>query len=226
MFFTTINITKEEMLNIFQRLLYILGTISPYAIITSICYGGRISYSVYAKWIEKSNEINANAIPIKSQKISVIILAVPEYVWIIIAVSAILLIYHILFLKISLNSLPQMDFHANKSPEENDGFAKGLGFIYLLPIIEWILTEKIFNVSEQASGWFLLIIGILAFFISLFANKSYDSPVYWIMGYHFHTIQTDKSKSYVLMSRKKHFRNKDQVKRIIRLFEDLLINVS
>ena len=58
MFFTTINITKEEMINIFQRLLYILGTISPYAIITSICYGGRISYSVYAKWIEKSNEIN------------------------------------------------------------------------------------------------------------------------------------------------------------------------
>lgn len=226
MFFTVINIIKKEMINTFQRLLYILGTISPYAIITSICYGGRISYSVYAKWIEESNEINVNAVSTKCQKISVIISAVPGYVWIIIAVSAILLIYHILFLKISLNNLPQMDFHANKSPEENDGFAKGLGFVYLLPIIEWILTEKIFNVSEQASGWFLLIIGILAFFVSLFENKSYGSPVYWIMGYHFHTIQADKSKSYVLMSRIKHFRNKDQVKRTIRLFEDLLIDVS
>lgn len=142
MFFTVINIIKKEMINTFQRLLYILGTISPYAIITSICYGGRISYSVYAKWIEESNEINVNAVSTKCQKISVIISAVPGYVWIIIAVSAILLIYHILFLKISLNNLPQMDFHANKSPEENDGFAKGLGFVYLLPIIEWILNRK------------------------------------------------------------------------------------
>lgn len=214
------------MINTFQRLLYIFGTISPYAIITSICYGGRISYSVYAKCIDESNEINVNAVPTKCQKIYAIISAVPGYVWIIIAVSAILLIYHIIFLKFSLNNLTQMDFHANKSPEENDGFAKGLGFVYLLPIIEWILTEKIFNVSEQASGCFLFIIGIIAFFVSLFANKSYGSPVYWIMGYHFHTIQADKSKSYILMSRKKHFRNKDQVKRTIRLFEDLLIDVS
>lgn len=214
------------MINAFQRLLYILGTISPYAIITSICYGGSISYSIYTKWIEASNEISVNEVPTKCQKISVIISAVPGCVWIIIAVSAIVLIYHILFLRISLNNLPQMDFHANKSPEENDRFAKGLGFVYFLPIIEWILTENIFNVSEQASGWFLFIIGVLAFFVSLFANKSYGSPVYWIMGYHFHTIQADESKSYVLMSRIKHFRNKEQVKRTIRLFEDLLIDVS
>ena len=142
------------MINGFQRLLYILGTLSPYAIIASVCYGGRISYSEYEKWIE---EINVNITPTKFQKISFIISAVPEYVWIIIAVSAILLIYHVLFLRISLCNLSSMDFHANNTPEENDDFAKGLGFVYLIPIIEWIITEKIFDISEQASGWFLFI---------------------------------------------------------------------
>lgn len=211
------------MINVFQRLLYILGTLSPYTIITSLCYGGRISYSAYEKWVE---ERNVNAVPTKCQKISFIISEVPEYVWIIIAVSVIFLIYHILFLKISLCNLSSMDFHANNTPEESDDFAKGLGFVYLIPIIEWILTEKIFDINEQASGWFLFIIGSLAFGVSIFANKTYGSPVYWIIGYHFHIIQADKSKPYVLMSRRKHYRNKNQVKRTIRLFENLLIDVS
>lgn len=182
------------MINAFQRFLYILGTISPYGIITSICFGVRVAHSLY--------------------------------ILIILILSVLLLIYHIFFLRLSFNNLPCMDFYANEAPKENDEFAKGFGFVYLIPIIEWILTKNVFDVSERSSGWFLLIIGCFAFLISLFSNKSYGSPVYLIMGYHFHTIQADGSKSYVLMSRVKHFRNKKQVRRTIRLFEDLLIDAS
>ena len=129
-------------------------------------------------------------------------------------------------LKISLRNLSRMDFHASSTPEEKDEFALGLGAAYLLPIIEWIVTENIFDNDEQISMWFLLAIGIIAFFICLFANKSYGSPVYWLMGYHFHNVQFEGGKPYVLMSKTRSFRNKRQIKRVIRLFEDFLIDVS
>ncbi len=201
------------MINVFQRLLYILGTISPYSIITSICFGVRVVCSAYKKCIEEYNKINVGDVITIWQKVYVICSYVPRYIWIIFLLSLLLLVYHIFFLRFSLNNLLRMDFHANEALEENDDFAKELGFVYLIPIIEWILTANIFDISEQVSGFFLLTVGWLTFFISLVVNKSYGSPVYLIMGYYFHTIQADGSKHYVLMSRVKNFRNKDQVKK-------------
>ena len=119
-----------------------------------------------------------------------------------------------------------MDFFPEATPEENDDFAKGLGVTYFLPIIEWIITKGIYNVDERISGYFLLAIGVIAVLISLIVNKSYGSPVYMLAGYHFHTVGTEASKTYILMSKKKHFRNKNQVRRVVRLFEDFLIDVT
>ena len=130
------------------------------------------------------------------------------------------------FIKIVIKKAAPMDFFPESTPEENDDFAKGLGVAYFLPLIEWIVTKNILDVNESVSGCFLLLIGVFAVVISLIANKSYGSPLYMLAGYHFHTIQTENSKSYVLMSKKKHFRNRTQVYRVIRLFEDLLIDVT
>lgn len=214
------------MINGFQRTLYVLGTISPYTIISSICLGIRISYSEYQKWLCEWTKVNINlSIPCK-QQIVVIGSSIPCYIYVAIILSISALIYHILFLKISLRNLSEMDFRASGAPEENDGFAQGLGAVYLLPVLEWIITANIFDYGEQTSVCFLFFMGIVAFLICLFANKTYGSPVYWIMGYHYHTVQAEGSKPYILMSKTKHFRNKNQVKRVIRLFENLLIDVS
>ena len=97
---------------------------------------------------------------------------------------------------------------------------------YLLPVIEWIVTKGIFDIDERANGYFLLVTGVIAVVVSLIVNKSYGSPVYMMAGYHFHTVQTENSKTYILMSRKKHFRNKNQVRRVNRLFEDFLIDAT
>ncbi len=214
------------MINGFQRMLYILGTISPYTIIASICLGIRISHSEYKNWLCEWAEANHDLSVTFKQQMTVVCSAIPYYIWFSLIFSTVVLIYHILFLKISLRNLPQMDFYASGAPEENDGFAQGLGAAYLFPIIEWSITANIFDYEEQVSVWFLFGVGVAAFLIGLFANKSYGSPVYWIMGYHFHTVQTEGSKPYILMSKTKHFRNQNQVKRVIRLFEDLLIDVS
>lgn len=214
------------MINSFQRILYVLGTISPYSIIASISLAARISISEYQKWIDAWTKVNTNSSVTLKQQIVVLRSSIPCHIWIIIKLSIVILIYHIMFLKISLRNLSRMDFHASSTPEEKDEFALGLGAAYLLPIIEWIVTENIFDKDEQISMWFLLAIGIIAFFICLFANKSYGSPVYWLMGYHFHNVQFEGGKPYVLMSKTRSFRNKRQIKRVIRLFEDFLIDVS
>ena len=160
------------------------------------------------------------------EKIKIAVEMTPWSLWFLLGVSIIILIYHWQFIKAAIKKIAPMDFFPESTPEENDDFAKGLGAAYFFPLIEWIVTENIFDVDEWVSGCFLLVIGICAVIVSLVANKSYGSPVYMLSGYHFHTIQTENSKTYVLMSKKKHFRNKEQVHRVIRLFEDLLIDVT
>lgn len=160
------------------------------------------------------------------ERVKNVVEAVPLHLWILLGVSVICLIYHWFFIKIVIKKAAPMDFFPESTPEENDDFAKGLGVAYFLPLIEWIVTKNILDVNESVSGCFLLLIGVFAVVISLIANKSYGSPLYMLAGYHFHTIQTENSKSYVLMSKKKHFRNRTQVYRVIRLFEDLLIDVT
>ena len=54
MFFTVINVIKEEMINTFQRLLYILGTISPVSYTHLDVYKRQIQSFADFAMIEKS----------------------------------------------------------------------------------------------------------------------------------------------------------------------------
>lgn len=212
------------MINSIQKILYILGTISPYSMIASACYGGQVSVNRCKQWFVDM-EVSERAIN-NEEILNCFITSAPFVSWLFIAISAILLVYHLCFLRIANKRLAPMDFFPEATPEENDDFAKGLGVTYFLPIIEWIITKGIYNVDERTNGYFLLEIGVIAVLISLVVNKSYGSPVYMLVGYHFHTVETEASKTYILMSKKKHFRNKNQVRRVVRLFEDFLIDVD
>ena len=210
-------------INSVQRFLYVLGTVSPYALVASLCYGLQVAADYFAKWaaVQPANQVISSV-----ERLKILIEGVPAVSWILAVLSVMLIMYHVMFLNIVLKKLSPMDFLPESTPEENDGFAKGLGVTYVLPIIEWLITKNIFAIDERTSGVFLLIIGICAVIVSLFANKSYGSPVYLIAGYHFHIVRTATSKSYILMSKRKNYRNKGQVKRVVRLFEDLLIDVT
>ena len=214
------------MINKFQKMLYFLGVISPYNIILSICLSIRIFYFEYLNWSAEQNKMSLCNLMDLEDIVALAFLSIPFYMWIVIALLILILIYHVLFLKISICNLAKIDFQASNTPEENDKFAQCLSVTYLIPILELIVTTNIFENNEKIRICFLFGISLLEFLICMFSNKTYGSPVYLGIGYHFHTVQIDGGKSYILMSKTKHFRNKSQVKKVIRLFEDLLVDVS
>ncbi len=83
------------MINSFQRILYVLGTISPYSIIASISLAARISISEYQKWIDAWTKVNTNSSVTLKQQIVVWGSSIPCHIWIIITLSIVILIYHI-----------------------------------------------------------------------------------------------------------------------------------
>ena len=124
-----------------------MGTISPYSMIASACYGGQVSVNRCKQWFADM-EVSERAIN-NEEILNCFITSVPFVSWLFIAISAILLVYHLCFLRIANKRLAPMDFFPEATPEENDDFAKGLGVTYFLPIIEWIITKGIYNVDER-----------------------------------------------------------------------------
>ncbi|MCI8504993.1 MAG: hypothetical protein HFI67_02245 [Lachnospiraceae bacterium] len=142
---------------------------------------------------------------------------------IVLIISGGFFIYHWHFIKIVTKKLPLMDFRASETPEENDSFAWGFLGTYFAPIIEWLLD---FVPAKLPEIPYSLLIAIIAFWVALTSNKTYGSPIYFIRGYHFHYVKSESGKTFVLMSKKKHYRSEKQIKRIIRLFENLLIDAG
>ena len=125
----------------------------------------------------------------------------------VVLVALALLIYHCLFLWTALNRFTVMDFRAEKVPSESDNSPGVFLCTYLLPVASWALDLLVKGIQYLT---LILIAGILMFFY--FA--------------HFHTVTSKSGKTYTLMSRRKHYRNSGQIRRVIRLFDNLLIDVT
>ena len=102
------NRKERALINSIQKLLYILGTISPYSMIASACYGGQVSVEKCKQWLADM-EVSERAIN-TGEILNYFIDSVPFVSWFFIVISAILLIYHLCFLRIANKRLAPMDF--------------------------------------------------------------------------------------------------------------------
>ena len=58
------------------------------------------------------------------------------------------------------------------------------------------------------------------------SNKNYGNILYPLIGYHYFNVETDTGRVDLMISRKSYYRNKDDVKLVIRIFDGLLMDVS
>ena len=141
----------------------------------------------------------------------------------VVLVALALLIYHCLFLWTALNRFTVMDFRAENVPSESDNGPGVFLCTYLLPVASWALDLFVKGIQYLP---LILIAGILMFFYFAHSNEVPVSPAYMLLRYHFHTVTSKSGKTYTLMSRRKHYRNSGQIRRVIRLFDNLLIDVT
>ena len=201
--------------NRFQRLLYTAGIFAPYLFLAAVfnaaaraCVNSDIGVAVPRLLLAAVTSVIEN--------ISVAEMAV-------ILVALVLLIYHCSFLWIVLKRFTVMDFRAEDVPRENDNSLPLLGVTYFLPFVFWILNYFVKGIQYLP---LILIAGILVFFYFAHSNEVPVSPAYMLLRYHFHTVTSKSGKTYTLMSRRKHYRNSGQIRRVIRLFDNLLIDVT
>lgn len=142
---------------------------------------------------------------------------------IVLTISGLALIYHWFFITIVTKKLSKEDFRATGTPEEKDSFAWSFLATYVAPIIELSLSFSSINLPKFPYSLFL---AAIAFVVALVSNQAYGSPIYLIQGYHFHTVESESGKNFVLMSKRKNYRNSKQLRTVIVLFENLLIEVG
>lgn len=191
------------MVNKLQRFLCMLGVITPYMII-----GGCIfTWKIY-----KRNDLQDDY-----KKIFLILGIVG------IAVSISLLVYHIVFLYYSIKVLPDLEIEYRGIPEENDSVGIILCSEIAIPIVKWLYET---NQGGILTVPWVLIIGLIFFFIELYSNKAFGSPVYWMLGYHFHSVQTTGGKKVLLISKKRHYRNGIGKRRVKRIFDNIMLEIK
>ena len=201
--------------NRLQRLLYTAGIFAPYLLLAVIfnaaaraCVSIDIGVAVPWLLLAAITSVIAN---ISAAEMTVILVAMA------------LLIYHGIFLMLALNRFTIMDFRAEDVPRENDNSLSLLGVTYFLPLVFWILDYFVKGIQYLP---LILIAGILMFFYFAHSNEVPVSPAYMLLRHHFHTVTSKSGKTFTLMSRRKHYRNSSQVRRVIRLFDNLLIDVT
>ena len=201
--------------NKLQRLLYTAGIFAPYLLLAAVfnaaaraCVNIDTGVALLRLLRVAITSVIAN---ISGAERSVLLAAIA------------LLIYHGIFLMLVLNRFTIMDFRAEDVPRENDNGLPLLGVTYFLPFVFWLLDYCVKGIQYLP---LILIAGILMFFYFAHSNEVPVSPVYMLLGYHFHTVTSKSGKDFILMSKKKHYRNSGQIKRVIRLFDNLLIDVT
>ena len=137
--------------------------------------------------------------------------------WACLIMGIILLAYHIYFILLAVKKLPLIQFKIDTTPEENDIHAFEIFISYVLPLLELIDGIQILNVNIVCITLFLA-----CFLIITFINNTLPSPMYLLLGYHYHVVKS-KDKKYMLLSRRKNYRNVNKELSVRRIFEDLLI---
>jgi hypothetical protein len=140
----------------------------------------------------------------------------------VIAIGVLLLFYHYVFLLLSFKRLARYDFNPSSVPEENDKVVLELAFSYFIPLLEWLIDDKLVAIPK-------LLVPIATCLIVLIIlcniNNTAPSPLYLIIGYHFHTVESD-GKTYTIISRRRHYRNTKNISGVKKIFDDMFIVVK
>lgn len=138
--------------------------------------------------------------------------------WVVLAAGIICLLYHLLFIKLVSTKIPAMDFMPDTTPQEDDLTLLEITITYALPFGEWLFDIYVKDLPSYVVPG-ILCIGLLL--ILSLMNNTVPSPMYCLVGYHYHMVES-AGKTYRIMTRKKSFRNTRKVKRVKRIFEDML----
>ncbi len=132
-------------------------------------------------------------------------------------ISVLLMVLQIKFISYIKNNLQVFNINIdNISDGPSDWYI--VSFIsYFSPFLEKLLNKQIDNYN-----YILLIIALL---LILFGNKTTDNPMLKILGYNTYIIGTRQGKDFKLLSKKK-IRKSNDVTQVIRIFEDILMEVE
>lgn len=131
-----------------------------------------------------------------------------------------ILVYHILLLKIIKKNVATTGISIKNVPEEADDIGKKIWLAYATPLVDIIFKD---NYSSNKMLVSFIILGTAFIWICL-SNQVYISPIYRIMGYSHYKIETEFGKKYILISKRKYFNNKNQIKTVKVIFTNLLLH--
>lgn len=131
-----------------------------------------------------------------------------------------LLMYHVAFIFVVNRKLPDIQFYADTVPDEHDFHLVEIFVSYAIPFIQFVGELKNTNINVWMLGG-----TVVLFLIITVVNKTCPSPVYLFLGYHYYTVESN-GKNYTVLSKRRNYRNRNKIKKVKRIFEDLLIIVE
>ena len=132
-----------------------------------------------------------------------------------IAATILIIIAFIIFNAIK-RKLPVLQLTVKKV-SQNDRHIIGYSLSYLLPFASVAF--------DKYNPYIFLGIAIIIFIIMLKANTPTANPLLFFAGYHFYDVEAENGIGNYLVISKRDIRNKDEIKKVIRITEYLLLDV-
>lgn len=137
------------------------------------------------------------------------------FVIVILAISIAIEIYSLYFPKLMKDKCGVSPINPVKTPAVYDDIS------YSICLNLFSCLGGYFLISREY--WIILFVSVV---IMVCSNKNYGNILYPLIGYHYFNVETDTGRVDLMISRKSYYRNKDDVKLAIRIFDGLLMDVS
>lgn len=135
-------------------------------------------------------------------------------IWI--STSIILIILQIIFIIYIRNNLQAFKINVTNINDDSNNWYLVSFISYFSPFLENLLKKEIDNYAG--------ILMLIAVVLIVLGKKTANNPILKIIGYNSYKISTEQGKEFTLLS-KKNIRNSKDVKKVLRIFEDILMEV-
>ncbi|RAN56432.1 hypothetical protein B8A33_05180 [Dolosigranulum pigrum] len=132
-------------------------------------------------------------------------------------ISIILAISQIIFIKYLRNNLQVFKVNVTNVDDERNNWYIARFLSYFSPFIKNLLRKEIDNYS-----WILMVIAAI---LLILGNKTTNNLILRMVGYNSYKISTEQGKDFTLLS-KRNIRKSNDVRKVIRIFEDILMEVE
>ncbi|WP_057820626.1 hypothetical protein [Schleiferilactobacillus perolens] len=174
-----------------------------------------------ANWLQRALYMTSNSVPLLFVAALTLWLKTDEWkLSVLLICIAIILTY--LFkhsFRYGIRHLPSREITVS-GVASRDPWIVGYVFTYLLPLV-----------NLRVSGFSVVTLTIISFILLIVATSAvvaYPNFILYVMGYHFYKLATESSgiSDLLLISKKKHLRDKSNVTQVIRMFEKTLIDTQ